>query len=330
MPITPDTPPAVKPEVHVSRAAPHAGPRLGAHLSVAGGLHRALEAALALRCDTVQIFVRNQRRWHARPLPPAELARWHRLRAAAGLGPLVAHASYLINLATANRALRARSLAALAQELRRADTLAIPYLVIHPGAAGAERRERALARVAGALNRAFARNPGLRTMVLLETTAGQGTTLGRSFEELGAILGRLAEPQRAGVCIDTCHVFAAGYDIRRPAGYEAMVAAAAATVGLERVRCWHLNDSAAPCSARRDRHAHIGRGRLGPAAFRLVLGDARFAGLPMILETPKGRDGAGRDWDAVNLARLRRLAARPAGAGRRLRGRGLRSPAAPA
>lgn len=284
--------------------------RFGAHLSIAGGLHRAATEALRLRCDTVQVFVKNQRQWRAAPLDAHDVAQWHTLCATPGFGPPIAHASYLINLASPDRRLAERSRVAFAEELRRCDQLHIPYLVLHPGSATDGNTERGLARVAQALNRIFADDPDGLAMPLLETTAGGGHTLGRSFDELAEILQQVHHPRRVGVCVDTCHVFAAGCDLRGPDAYEALVADARRTVGLARIRCWHLNDSLGPCGAHRDRHAHIGHGELGLAAFRNLLADERFVGVPMILETPKGVDARGREWDAINLARLRRLAAR--------------------
>ena len=291
-----------------------AAPRhcFGAHLSIAGGMHRAIRAALQMRLDTVQVFVKNQRQWKATPLRPEDLRRWHELRTTPGFGPPIAHATYLINLATADRALHTRSREALAEELQRCQTLAIPYLVVHPGAAGPQPRERAITRVAAALDRIFQDHPHLTTMPLLETTAGQGTALGVRFEELGQIIRSVRRPDHVGVCIDTCHVFAAGYDLRRPDQYEAMIAAAQREVGLKRIRCWHLNDSRAACGAHRDRHAHIGRGQIGSRGFCHILSDPRFVGIPMILETPKGTNERGRDWDRVNVQRLRTIAARAA------------------
>jgi deoxyribonuclease-4 len=279
-------------------------------LSIAGGMHKAVSAALRMKLDTVQVFVKNQRQWGAAPFRPDDLARWHELLSTPGFGPPIAHATYLINLASPDDALYEKSRCAFADELQRCQTLAIPYLVVHPGAARGQTPEHALARVAAALNRIFRDDPNLRTMPLLETTAGQGTTLGRSFEELQTVICMLEEPERVGVCIDTCHVFAAGYDIRKPDRYEAMLVEAQRTVGLKRVRCWHLNDSKGACGSRLDRHEHIGHGRIGSAGFRNVLSDQRFDGVPMIIETPKGENETGRDWDRVNIQRLRRIAAR--------------------
>lgn len=283
------------------RAAAH---RFGAHLSIAGGMHHAIAEALRLGCDTVQVFVKNQRQWRAAPLKPHDLERWFELLATPGFGPPIAHAGYLVNLASPDRTLLARSRTAFAEELQHCQTLGIPQLVIHPGAATDGDPVKGVRRVATALNQVFDRHPELKTTVLLETTAGQGSTLGRNFEQLGAIIGLIQDPRRIGVCIDTCHVFAAGYDIRSPAGYRTMIDAAARAVGLDRIRCWHLNDSRADLGSRRDRHAHIGM-----AGFRNLLADHRFHNVPMILETPKGTNEAGQEWDAVNLRRLRAMAA---------------------
>jgi deoxyribonuclease-4 len=298
----------------VKRARPSRATRdrrahcFGAHMSIAGGVHRALQAALALRCDTVQLFVKNQRQWQATPLRPDDLTRWFELLPSLS-GPPVAHATYLINLASPDRRLWQRSRDAFAEELLRCQTLRIPYLVVHPGSATTSRRSAAIRRVAKALDQIFDAHPDLTVQPLLETTAGAGATLGATFAELGEIIGLLADPHRVGVCVDTSHVFAAGYDIRLPAGYDAMIAEAQHAVGLKRIRCWHLNDSAAPCGSRRDRHAHVGHGHIGTAGFRHVLQDHRFIGLPMILETPKETDARGVSWDARNLRRLRRIAA---------------------
>jgi len=288
--------------------------RLGAHLSIAGGVHCALIQARKLRCDAVQIFVKNQRQWEASPLRAADIERWHELRQKWRFGPTIAHASYLINLAAPRRALALRSRRALANELLRCDVLAIPYLVVHPGSTAGRPRREAVVRVADSLNAVFARYPRLSTQLLLETTAGQGTALGATPEELAEIVARVEAAERVGVCADTCHVFVAGYDLRTVEGYCEWVELCARTVGLARVRCWHLNDSRHECGTRVDRHAHIGDGCLGRAAFAHLLGDPRFLHVPMILETPKGTDRRGQDMDRVNLRRLREIERRLAGA----------------
>lgn len=282
--------------------------RFGSHLSIAGGVSRAVEEAHRLGFHTVQIFVKNQRQWRASALKTDDLDRWFALRADRNFGPPVAHATYLINLAADSPGLATQSRQAFAEELVRCDILEIPYLVIHPGAARGQTTEQAVARVADALNRIFADQPALRAMPLLETTAGQGSSLGRTFEELAAIIERVQEPHRIGVCLDTCHVFAAGYDIRDREKFADMLRTIEQTVGLDRIRCLHLNDSRADLGARVDRHEHIGRGRIGRAGFENVLRESRLAGKPMILETAKGVNEAGREWDRVNLQRLRTIA----------------------
>ena len=284
----------------------------GSHLSIAGGMRHALVEALRLRCRTVQVFVKNQRQWRATPFKPDDLERWHDLLGTAGFGPPLAHATYLINLASPDKALFARSVAAFTEELLRCETLRIPYLVVHPGAAVGAPVEQAVGRVAKALNRIFEAHPDLTVMPLLEATAGQGSTLGSTFEQLAEIIRAVEQPGRVGVCIDTCHVFAAGYDIRDSGQYEAMISLADRELGLERIRCWHLNDSKGELGSRLDRHEHIGKGRIGSAGFRNLIADTRFRGVPMILETPKGEDSRGREWDRINLARLRSIATRAA------------------
>ena len=277
-------------------------------MSIAGGVQNALREAQRLRCETVQVFVKNQRQWTAPPLAPDDVAQWRSLAEQTELGPLVAHATYLINLASADRTLWKRSVDAFTDELRRCSELGIDYLVVHPGAALDAPIGEAVRRVGRALNEVRKRLRESTVMPLLETTAGQGTTLGKTFDELAAILEHVDAPERVGICIDTCHVFAAGYDIRAPERYAEMVDSVEHTVGVERVRCWHLNDSKGECGSRLDRHEHIGHGQIGTAGFRNVLGDPRFVGLPMILETPKGENEAGREWDRVNLQRIRTIA----------------------
>ncbi len=280
----------------------------GSHLSVAGGVQNAISDALRLGFQTVQVFVKNQRQWQAAPLKPADREAWFSLRRAhPNFGPIVAHGTYLINLASADSALYQKSRAAFQDELRRCGELEIAYLVFHPGSPVGSARPEAIARVADALSRCLSDNPGIRTMPLVECTAGQGDTLGRTVEELGEILRLVGRPGQIGVCIDTCHAFAAGYDIRSQLGWEDFLARLDAAVGLEQVRCWHLNDSLGDLGSRLDRHAHLGKGKLGRIAFKNVLSDRRFRGLPMILETPKGMDEKEREWDRVNLSFLKRL-----------------------
>jgi deoxyribonuclease-4 len=288
------------------RARRQAPPRLGAHTSIAGGLHLALERGAAAGCEVVQIFTRSNQQWAARPLRDDEVALWHETRARTGVVPALVHSCYLLNLAAPAAALRDRSIEALADELVRADRLAIPYLVLHPGAHMGDGEAAGIARIANGIDRAFAAAGDARTKLLLENTAGQGTCLGNRFEHLRDILAAVAEPDRIGVCLDTCHALAAGYELTSDDGYAAAIDALRRCVGAARVRACHLNDSKQPLGSRVDRHEHIGRGCLGLSPFQRLLNDRRFAGLPMVLETPKPTDAA----DRQNLAVLRALAGR--------------------
>ena len=278
---------------------------LGAHMSIAGGHSLAIDRATAFGMTACQIFTKNANQWAAKPIPP-EAAEAFRTRVAdSDLAVVVAHDSYLINLASPDDALWERSSAAFGDELQRCAQLGVPWLVTHPGAHMDIGVESGIRRVATALNRLFDELPDLDVTVLLETTAGQGTTLGRSFEELAGILDLIEDQARVGVCFDTCHVFAAGYDIRDEPEYTATMQAFDDSIGLERLRVFHLNDSRKGLGARVDRHAAIGEGELGAEAFRHLMNDERFAGHPGILETPKGDDG---EDDRRNLATLRALA----------------------
>jgi deoxyribonuclease-4 len=288
-------------------------PRLGAHLSIAGGLPRAVDRAEASGCEALQIFTKSAGQWRARPLPQEEIARFRRRVEETGIRPVVAHNSYLINIAAASPVLRAQSLAALGEELDRAEALGLDGLVMHPGSYTIGTPEDGLRLIADGIAALLKARPRGRTMILLEHTAGQGTNLGHRFEHLAAILERLDGSPRVGVCLDTCHLLAAGYDLRTPAGYRATFRAFDRLVGLDRIKAFHLNDSKKPCGSRVDRHEHIGRGCLGLEPFRMLLNDRRFAKLPMLLETPKletpaSRRRSDRDpWDARNLRTLRSL-----------------------
>ena len=282
-------------------------------MSIAGGLPRAVDRAKAARCQALQIFTKSAGQWRARPLPDDEVAEFRRRVMAAGLQSVIAHNSYLINVATAQPALRAQSIAALGEELDRAEALGLDGLVMHPGSFTSGTEADGLRLIADALQQLLAERPLARTMILLEHTAGQGTNLGHRFEHLAEILARLDGNPRVGVCLDTCHLLAAGYDICTRDGYDATFAAFERTVGLDRIRAFHLNDSKKPCGSRVDRHEHIGKGCLGLEPFRWLLNDARFADHPMLLETakletPESRRRSDLDpWDARNLRTLRRL-----------------------
>jgi deoxyribonuclease-4 len=282
-------------------------PLLGAHMSIAGGFDRAVERAAAAGCDVVQLFTKSTGQWRARPIEPDEGVRFQEALARWGIRHPLVHASYLINLASPQPALRKRSVAALVEELARADALGIPYVVVHPGAHLQASLEEGLTLVAESLRQVHRQRATGQAEVLLELTAGQGTCLGHRLEHLAVILQQLDEPQRVGVCVDTCHAFAAGYDLADPGGYRAFWQRFEQLLGLARLRAIHLNDSQRELGSRIDRHAHIGHGLLGTAAFRRVLTDPRLAPVPMYLETPKGTHH-GEDWDVINLRTLRALA----------------------
>jgi deoxyribonuclease-4 len=297
-------------------------PRLGAHLSIAGGLPRAVDRARASRCDALQIFTKSAGQWRARTLPDEEVALFRSRVDATGIHPVVAHNSYLINLAAASAALRAQSFEALRDEFDRAERLGLQGLVMHPGSYTTGTEAEGLRLIAEGLARLLGERPRARTKVLLEHTAGQGTNLGHRFEHLRAIIERLDGSPRVGVCLDTCHLLTAGYDICTPDGYRRTFDAFDRLVGFDRLDVFHLNDSKKPCGSRVDRHEHIGKGCLGLEPFRMLLNDPRFAGLPMLLETPKLETPESRrrsdvdPWDARNLRTLRRLIAAPAPARR--------------
>lgn len=288
-------------------------PRLGAHMSIAGGLPRAVDRAQASRCDALQIFTKSAGQWRARALPSEEIALFRRRVEASGIHPVVAHNSYLINLAAATAGLREQSIAALGEEMDRAEALGLDGLVMHPGSYTTGTEADGLRLIADALAVLLRARPGARTMILLEHTAGQGTNLGHRFEHLASIIERLDGSPRVGVCLDTCHLLTAGFDLCSETGYEETFREFDRVVGLDRIKAFHLNDSKRPCGSRVDRHEHIGKGCLGLEPFRRLLNDRRFADLPMLLETPKLETAASRrrsdvdPWDARNLRTLRKL-----------------------
>ena len=283
-------------------------PLFGAHMSVAGGVHNALIDARNHACETVQLFTKNANQWLARDQTEDEVELFRGTLRETRLRFPTAHTSYLINLASPNDALFLRSVEALVVEMRRAERLGLAYLVLHPGAHIDSGEEAGLTRVARALDEVHERCPGFGVKILLETTAGQGSCLGHRFEHLARILGLVADPSRLGVCLDTCHVFAAGYPLFPKADYRATLRAFDDRIGLERLLLFHVNDSLKPLGSRVDRHAHIGRGELGLEPFRLLVNDPRFRDLPMILETAK-EEGDEKDMDSMNLATLRSLMA---------------------
>ncbi len=267
-------------------------PELGAHVSAAGGPQRAPERGREIGCDCIQVFTRNQRTWRAKPITPEEANAFRRARAEQGIGSVMSHASYLINLAATDPEKHEKSRAALEAELERCHQLGIELLNFHPGAHLQAGTEAGVETIAATLNTICHNHPEKTDVCLvLENVAGQGTTVGADFAELAAILEQLEAPERFGVCIDTAHAFAAGYELHTAAGWEAMWTAFDAHIGLKRLVALHLNDSRPPCGSRKDRHALIGRGEIGPDAFERAVTDPRTAALPQFLETPGGPNG---------------------------------------
>jgi deoxyribonuclease-4 len=278
--------------------------RLGAHESIAGGLHKAFGRAQAATCDAVQIFVKSNRSWAVKPLTEEEIVQFKAEAEETGIAPVVAHTSYLLNLGTPDELLWEKSRNMLIIELERCEALGVLWLVLHPGSHVGSGEKAGLARVAEGLGEVHAATSGFSAQILLETTAGQGDSLGHTFEQLARIVELTPQGERLGVCLDTCHVFAAGYDLRTAEGYATTMEAFDRALGLERLKALHLNDSKGELGERKDRHEHIGNGYIGLDGFRNVVNDPRLAGLPGLLETPKGED---LEEDRENLAVLRSL-----------------------
>jgi len=279
---------------------------LGAHQSIAGGTPRAVERGLEVGCRVLQIFVKNSNRWVGRPIDRPEARAFRSAARGAGLARVVAHTSYLINLASPVAELSRRSIEALVEEIERCERLGIPDLVLHPGAHCGEGESAGVARIAASLDQVFERTGGAHVRILLETAAGQGSCVGHRFEHLRDILGAVRTPRRVAACFDTCHVHAAGYDIVSARGWAETIADFERTVGLSRLAAIHVNDSKKPRGSRVDRHEHIGRGTIGRRGFVNLMTDPRLAAIPKFLETPKDEDALVQD--RKNLAVLRRLA----------------------
>lgn len=276
-------------------------------MSAAGGLHNAFAEATRVGCDCLQIFVKNQRQWKAKPLTDEQVRLFAEAGRATSVTPIVAHASYLLNLASPDDANRQKSIDALTDELERCEALGLHGLVVHPGAHLGEGADAGIRRIAQSLDEVHTRTPGIKCPVLLETTAGQGSTLGRTIEEIAEMIDATRSPLRLGVCLDTCHLFSSGYDLRDAAACSALIDLIATRIGLDRVHCIHVNDSKADLGSRIDRHDHIGQGKIGLEGFANILGDPRLFHAPRILETPKETDADGNDLDVVNLSRLRKI-----------------------
>jgi deoxyribonuclease-4 len=281
-------------------------PILGSHTSIAGGYYKAIEIAQRCGCDCVQIFTKNSNQWRAKPILDTEAARFRSTLTELTIGHPIAHNSYLINLASPDDVLWRRSIEAFVVELERAEQLGLAYVVTHPGATVDSSEKQGLKRVIAALNEIHAQTRGVEVRILLEATAGQGSCLGHQFEHLATILSGVKRPERLGVCVDTCHIFAAGYPLGTLRQYRSTIKKLATIVGLDQVKAFHLNDSKRELGSRVDRHEHIGKGRLGLEPFRYLLNDARFQHVPMYLETPKGVVD-GEELDVMNLRTLRGL-----------------------
>jgi len=279
-------------------------PLFGAHMSIAGGYFKAADAAAKFGMESVQVFTKNNNQWAGKPLTDEDIRLFKDALRAHQLSRPTAHDSYLINLASPDDALRTRSLDAFAVEMERAEALGIEYLVMHPGTPTDGDEDLGLKRIAAAFDEIFRRCPGFQVMPLLETTAGQGRSLGHRFEHLARIRELSAAPERLGICLDTCHVFAAGYALAPKPAYTATFQEFDDVIGIEHLKAFHLNDSKKPFGSRVDRHEHIGQGCLGAEPFRLLVNDSRFTKHPMFLETPKEGDND-EEMDAVNLATLR-------------------------
>ena len=277
---------------------------LGAHMSIAGGLQKSIERAVAAGCGTLQIFTRSSNQWKGKPITDKDADLFRQAFASSGLHEIISHDIYLINLAAAPGDTRDKSLAAFADEMNTCARLGINKIVMHPGSHTTDSPEAGLERVIAAFDQLFEEASLFEGLVLLETTAGQGTNLGRTFEELQTIVNGSKYPQRFGICFDTCHTFAAGYNTATPEGYADVMAQFDQLLGIERLHCFHFNDSKKGLGSRVDRHEHIGQGTLGLEPFRFIMNDPRFVQIPKILETPKGDDDA---MDQVNLTLLRGL-----------------------
>ncbi|MCB2154283.1 deoxyribonuclease IV [bacterium] len=279
-------------------------------MSIAGGVDKAPARGATVRCSAMQIFVKNNNRWEGPPISDEQAGSFQRELEKAGIGidAVFAHTCYLINLASTREEVVEKSIRALEDELRRCQQLELPGLVMHPGAHLGAGREAGIEQIAGHLRDIFSRIPHVKTRLLLETTVGSGTNLGGTFEDLGDLLAAIDLPDNMGICLDTCHVFAAGYEIRDEASYKKTMAEFDRIVGIKNLKALHLNDSLKPFGSRRDRHAHIGQGEIGLDAFGFLLNDPRLRGIPMALETDKQPD---LEDDRKNLNRLRKLIGAP-------------------
>ncbi|MBC8526847.1 MAG: deoxyribonuclease IV [Candidatus Cloacimonetes bacterium] len=277
---------------------------LGAHISIAGGVYNIFERARGITAKSIQIFTKSNNRWFSKPYNAKDIEKFHNLKEKYNPFAVFAHVAYLINLCSPNHETEKRSIDALIDEIKRCEQLNLPYLVMHPGSHLGKGKKWGLNKIVENLNYVISQNPDCKVMLLMETTAGQGTNLGYSFEQLKYILEKVKRKEKFGVCIDTCHIFAAGYDISTKSAYEKTMNKFNKIIGLKKIKVFHLNDSKHPLNSRKDRHQHIGKGEIGLDAFRCLMNDKRFSEIPMVLETPK--DDL-KNMDIENLKVLRSL-----------------------
>ena len=277
---------------------------LGAHMSIAGGVHTAIERAVRIGCTTLQMFVKNNNQWKGKALSDEDVATYKDALSKARIGPVVVHDTYLINLCASDRSILRKSRDALTDELQRCEKLGVDYLNFHPGAHMGRGEKEGIERIAESLNMIHTRTKGFRVKSVIESTAGQGTALGYKFEQLKDMIDLVDEQERMAVCIDTCHIFAAGYDIVSEEGYHRTFREFDDIIGLDRLVAFHVNDSKRELGSRVDRHEHIGKGKIGLEGFRLIMNDERFVNIPKILETPKSDD---MHEDVENMAVLKGL-----------------------
>jgi deoxyribonuclease IV len=277
---------------------------LGAHMSIGGGVHRAIERSCSISARAMQIFVKNNMQWFAKPLDRAEIKAFVEHTQRCEIDAVFAHANYLINLAATNPQFHANSLRALAEELTRADQLELPFLVMHPGAHMGAGEQAGLDKIVGSIDAVHTVLPKIKTKIALETTAGQGSCLGDKFEQIAYVIDNVREPERLCVCLDTAHVHAAGYDLATESSTRKMFREFDRTIGLSRLAALHLNDSKTARGSRVDRHEHIGKGQIGLNAFRVIMREPKFRKIPKVLETPKGKELLE---DVENMKTLREL-----------------------
>ena len=291
----------MKPETKKEKTS---GPLLGAHMSIAGGVDKAFLEGQKAGCDVMQIFTKSSRQWAAQPYTKEEIQSYHANQKETGIATVIAHDSYLLNLGSPDEALQKKSVRAFIDEMERCETLSIPYLIAHPGAHVGSGEDAGIKTISRSLDEIHAACRGYKVRIALEITAGQGSNLGYRFEQIHDMIDAAKESDRLRVCFDTEHAFAAGYDIRNKEGYERTFGEFDETIGLKLLAAFHLNDSKKEFHSRVDRHEHIGKGHIGVEAFRLLMNDQRFWGIPMCLETPKGPD---LKEDLENLTLLRSL-----------------------